>query len=169
MDDFSALEELIRVSVHGLQTADYSTAQRDGALGTVFAVDTQLISDETYFVLESEDTIVASGGWSKRGSLFGGDHNPGRNPDLLDPDRDPARIRAFFVRPGWERRGLGSQLLEACTEAARSAGFRRLELVATLPGERLYARHGFVAGESYTVPLANGQQLPVIRMGRAID
>ncbi len=163
--DIPALEVLIAVSVNGLQAADYSPEQRAGALEAVFTVDTQLIADETYFVVENgAGEMVACGGWSKRKTLFGGDRADVREPELLDPRIDSARIRAFFVHPDWARRGIGSLLLEACESAARAAGFRHFEMGATLTGERLYRLRGYAALERIEVPLPNGARLPVIRM-----
>jgi GNAT superfamily N-acetyltransferase len=138
----------------------------DRLLGTVFGVDSQLIADGTYFVVEA-GSIVACGGWSKRKTLFGSDRVPGREDDLLDPRLDAAKIRAFFVHPNWARRGIGTRLLEACETAATEAGFRRFELGATLTGEPLYAARGYVPQERVEVPLANGASLPIIRMSKA--
>ncbi len=163
--DIPALEALIPLSARTLQAAYYSPAQIEAALGPVFGVDRQLISDATYFVVEEGGQIVGCGGWSKRKTLFGGDE--GRSADeesRLDPHRDPARIRAFFVHPDWARRGIGRQLMEACERAATAAGFRTLELVATLSGEPLYAAFSFRVVERYEIPLPNGLTLPVVRM-----
>src|SRR4051794_30374112 len=123
LDDIPAIEELIAVSVNGLQAGDYSVEQRTGALGSVFGVDRALIHDGTYFVIQHVGTLVACGGWSKRQTLFGSDHVSGKDDAFLDPLVDAARIRAFFVQPSWARRGFGSRLLEAGEEAARAAGF----------------------------------------------
>ena len=167
--DIPAIEALIEASVNGLQAGDYSQEQRDGALGSVFGVDQQLIRDGTYFVIESSRTLAACGGWSKRKTLFGSDHVEGKDNALLDPAVDAARIRAFFVHPAWARRGLGSLLLQAGEEAARAAGFRRLELGATLTGIPLYERHGFRPLERSEVPLPNGATLAIVRMWKALD
>jgi GNAT superfamily N-acetyltransferase len=164
--DVSAIELLIDLSVRGLQSADYSAAQIDGALGTVFGVDSQLIADGTYFVVVAGTVIVGCGGWSKRKTLFGGDHGSGREDELLDPMRDAAKIRAFFVHPDWARQGIGSKLLAACERAAMDAGFRSFELGATITGERLYRERGYEAVEHVNVPLVNGASLPIIRMSK---
>jgi GNAT superfamily N-acetyltransferase len=166
--DAAAIEALIAASVHGLQAADYTAEQREGALGTVFGVDRQMIGDGTYFVVEVDDKLVACGGWSRRKTPFGGDHSPSKDDSLLDPSTDPARIRAFFVHPDYARRGLGSLLLETCEDAAREAGFTQVELTSTLTGVALYEARGFVAGERFEVPLANGSRLPVVRMGKSL-
>ncbi|MGJ5818936.1 GNAT family N-acetyltransferase [Paludibaculum fermentans] len=168
--DIPALHPLIEISVRRLQSGDYSPEQIAGALGTVFGVDTQLIADCTYFVVESPSAgLVGCGGWSKRKTLFGSDHANVRENDLLDPRVDAARIRAFFIHPDWARKGIGTRILNACEAAAHAAGFRRLEMGATLTGEKLYSRKGYVALESLEVPLANGALLPVIRMAKKLD
>jgi GNAT superfamily N-acetyltransferase len=165
--DVPALAELIELSVRRLQARDYSPEQIEGALGTAFGVDTQLIADGTYFVAEATDDrieLAGCGGWSKRKTLFGSDHGSGRESALLDPAHENARIRAFFVHPDWARKGIGSLILDACENAAIEAGFRGFELGATLTGERLYSVRGYRAVESIAVPLPNGASLPIIRM-----
>ena len=162
--DTPALQVLIDASVRGLQAADYTPAQIEGALQTVYGVDSQLIADETYFVVEAESVIVGCGGWSKRKTLFGGDRWTGREDSLLNPQLDAAKIRAFFVHPDWVRRGIGSMILEACENAASAAGFTRFEMGATLTGVALYRARGYVALESLEAPLANGESLAVVRM-----
>ena len=167
--DTLALEELIPLSARALQAATYTPAQIEGALGSVFAVDRQLIADGTYFVAEREGAIVGCGGWSRRKTLFGGDRGDvPRDDALLDPRSDAARIRAFFVHPSWARQGIGGMLMNACERAAIAAGFGRLELVATLAGEPLYAAFGFRALERYEIALANGQRLPAVRMAKTL-
>lgn len=164
-DDVPALRELINRSVRTLQAPDYSPEQIAGALGTVFGVDSQLIADETYFVMEADDGRLAGcGGWSKRKTLFGSDQAAVREPDLLDPQTDAAKIRAFFVHPEFARQGIGSRILEVCESAALRAGFRRFEMGATLTGEKLYRVRGYEPVERIEVPLGNGAKLPVIRM-----
>ena len=162
--DIPELEALIERSVRKLQSAYYSAAQMDGALGSVFGVDRQLIRDQTYFVVEQSQAIIACGGWSKRESLFGSDAARTVADALLDPLQDAARIRAFFVHPGYARHGLGRAILLACEDAIRSAHFRSIELVATLPGVPFYRAFDYETGERYEVPLANGLSLPVVRM-----
>jgi N-acetylglutamate synthase-like GNAT family acetyltransferase len=173
-EDIPTLQELIDLSVRTLQAQDYSPAQIDGALGTVFGVDSQLIADGTYFVVEVLDEgppgkIIGCGGWSKRKTLFGSDHGSGREDDLLDPLRDNARIRAIFVHPDWARRGIGSMLLQTCESSAMEAGFSGFELGATLTGERLCRERGYQALNRIEVPLANGASLPVVRMAKRIS
>jgi GNAT superfamily N-acetyltransferase len=171
-DDIPALQELIRASVLGLQTADYSPEQLELALEKVFGVDTQLIEDGTYFVAEARvdhgQVIAGCGGWSKRKTLYGSDHCAGREDALLDPAHDAAKIRAFFVHPGWARRGVGSRILEACESAAEAEGFHRLEMGATLTGVPLYLARGYVEKEHREVPLVPGLSLPIVHMEKQL-
>jgi GNAT superfamily N-acetyltransferase len=162
--DVPALRVLIDASVRKLQAGDYTSAQIEGALQSVYGVDSQLIADGTYFVVEAESVIVGCGGWSKHKTLFGGDHWAGREDSLLDPHRDAAKIRAFFVHPDWVRRGIGSMILDACEKAATAAGFTRFEMGATLTGVALYRARGYVALENIAAPLKNGETLAVVRM-----
>jgi GNAT superfamily N-acetyltransferase len=164
--DAAALEELIRLSARVLQTPYYSSAQIEAALGPIFGVDRQLIQDGTYLVIENENTIIGCGGWSKHKSLYGSDAARQGEDAMLDPQRDAARIRAFFVHPSWSRRGIGKAILRACEEAAISAGFLKADLVATLAGEPLYAAFGYAVIERYEIPMANGLALPVVRMSK---
>ncbi len=170
------LREIIEASVRGLQANDYSPAQIEGALQSVYGVDTQLIADGTYFVAEvivaevqkspSAPAIVGCGGWSKRKTLYGGDQFAAREDSLLDPAREAAKIRAFFVHPNWARRGIGGLILEACEKAAREAGFTRLEMGATLSGVAFYKAKGYASLEKLEAPLGNGESLPIVRMAK---
>ena len=190
--DIPVLRELIDASVRGLQNEDYTPAQMEGALNTVFGVDSQLIEDGTYLVVEAEtlqgelssisqkepalcvdseegprfapSMIVGCGGWSKRKTLFGSDHWTAREDTLLDPSGDAAKIRAFFVHPEWARRGIGSVILDACEAAARAAGFSRYEMAATLTGAKLFSVKGYVQVKRIEIPLSNGESLLVIQM-----
>src|SRR6266487_3600072 len=135
LTEVPALNALIRASATKLSQGYYSPAQIESLLTYVFGVDTQLILDGTYFVIERQGALLACGGWSGRRTLFGGDQAKGSSDPSLDPISDAARIRAFFVHPASARQGLARQLLEHCEGAARTAGFRRSELIATLPGE----------------------------------
>lgn len=163
-DDIPALEVLIPLSVRVLQAPYYSAAQMEAALGFVFGVDRLLISDGTYFVVEHSGCVVGCGGWSRRHAVFGGHRAMVGENATIDPARDPARIRAFFVHPDWARRGIGHMILTACESAIRAAGFRNAILVATLAGEPLYAASGYTVVERYEVPLSAGLTLPVVRM-----
>jgi GNAT superfamily N-acetyltransferase len=166
LSDVPVLQALIPESVRVLLGKYHGAEQIEGALGTVFGVDTQLIRDGTYFVAEAGSDIVGCGGWSRRRTPFGSDNAPKKDDALLDPNLEPARIRAFFVRPGWTRQGIGSLIMAACEAAARTEGFRRLELVATLAGEPLYLAHEFTAVEPFEVALPNGAAIRVIRMAK---
>lgn len=177
-DDVPVLKTLIEASVRGLQAHDYSPAQLEAALRTVYGVDTQLIEDGTYFAVEcradEQDNfgqavpIVGCGGWSKRKTLYGGDVWSGREDTLLDARKDAARIRAFFVHPDWVRHGIGSMILSACESAAKAVGFTSLEMGATLTGVPFYRAKGYEAVEHLAVPLGNGLSLPIVRMGKQI-
>jgi len=173
--DVPRLCEIIEASVRSLQAADYSPAQIEGALQSVYGVDSQLIADGTYFVAEilqpetSGEQVVACGGWSKRRTLYGGDQYVGREDSLLDPSRDAAKIRAFFVHPDWARRGIGTLILEACENAALEAGFTRLEMGATLSGVAFYRAKGYAEVENQVVPLGNGEELPIVKMAKTVD
>jgi GNAT superfamily N-acetyltransferase len=166
-EDIPALEELIPLSVRTLQAAHYSRAQMEAALGPVFGVDRQLISDRTYFVVEDGARIVGCGGWSKRRSLYGGDRHRLEADPELDPERDAARVRAFFVHPMWARRGIGRSIMVACEQAIIAAGFCKVDIVATLAGEPLYASFGYAVTERYEIAMAGGLTLPAVRMTRS--
>jgi len=166
--DIGALSALIDLSVRTLQTNEYTPDQISGALAAVFGVDTQLIADGTYFAVESAaGELVACGGWSKRKTLFGGDQAAGREPELLNPETDAAKIRAFFVHPKWVRQGIGTMLLEHCELAAQAHGFTRFEMGATLTGVPLYKLRGYAEVEAVEVPLPNGNALPIVRMAKS--
>jgi len=186
--DIPVLRRLIEASVRELQAEDYTPAQMEGALESVFGVDSQLIADGTYLVAEarivdalseaettgrrrnpgSEWVIAGCGGWSKRKTLYGSDHWTGREDTLLDPKREAAKIRAFFIHPAWARRGVGSKILAACEAAARAAGFTSYEMGATLTGAKLFRAKGYLAVENIEVPLKNGLTLAVIHMAKRL-
>ncbi len=180
IDDVPALQELIRGSVSVLSAQCYTAKQIDSALLHVFGVDTQLILDGTYFVAEVEGQIAGSGGWSKRNTLFGGDQAKAARdgyvnapidsaPDaLLDPNRDAARIRAFFVHPQWSRKGIGNLILRACEDAARNEGFHQVELAATLPGVPFYLASGYQKSEEISIAMPDGEFLSTFRMTRVL-
>jgi GNAT superfamily N-acetyltransferase len=168
--DLPRLRGLIEQSVRALSAPYYTGPQIESALRYVVGPDTQLIADRTYYVIESEEgELVAAGGWSRRRTLYGGDQMKGAEDPLLEPATEAARIRAFFVHPAWARRGLGRQLFECCAEEAATAGFRKLELRATLSGEPLYRALGFTQLERTVVPLPDGEVLPVVRMARPLS
>ncbi|MGA9390201.1 MAG: GNAT family N-acetyltransferase [Candidatus Sulfotelmatobacter sp.] len=171
--DVPRLQQVIEASVRGLQAEHYSPAQIDGALRSVYGVDSHLIADGTYLVaetaeLQGETEIVGCGGWSRRKTLYGGDQYAGREDSLLDPAHDAAKIRAFFVHPHCARRGIGGLILEACEKAALEAGFTQLEMGATLSGVAFYQAKGYAAIENQEVPLGNGESLPIVKMAKKL-
>lgn len=169
LDDIPELERLIALSARALCGDFYTQEQVEAALGSAWGVDRQLIRDGTYFVVEEGDGVAGCGGWSKRKALFGSDTLTRSEPALLDPRFEPARIRAFFIHPGWARRGIGRMLLQHCENEARVAGFSGAELVATLPGEKLYAACGYRRIANLEHVLRDGLTISFVRMERAFD
>lgn len=167
--DIPQLEALIARSARGLSTEDYRPSQVEGALRGAFGVDTQLLSDGTYFAAEEDGRLVGCGGWSYRSTLFGGDARAGRDSSTLDPRTQAAKIRAFFVDPGEARRGIGSLLLEHCENEARTQGYRHVELMATLPGVKLYAARGYVASAMVHFAVGDGETIEFIPMRKALE
>jgi N-acetylglutamate synthase-like GNAT family acetyltransferase len=165
-EDVPTLEELIPISVRTLQAAYYSEEQMDAAIGPIFGVDQQLIADGTYFIVEDAGEVIGCGGWSKRKSLCGSGPAGESAATELNPVHDAARVRAFFVHPNWARRGVGSLIMKACESAIIAAGFRRVEILATLAGEPLYASFGYVVADRYELKLSNGLGLPVVSMAK---
>jgi GNAT superfamily N-acetyltransferase len=143
LSDQVAITALIKKSVRVLALTDYSSEQIEGALKSAWGLDTQLINDQSYFVVEDNKKIIASGGWSFRKTLFGNNNESGRDALKLDPLHDYAKIRAFFVDPDYSRQGIGSLIMTHCQQAAVEKGFTKLELMSTLPGKPLYEYHGF--------------------------
>jgi len=165
LEDVPALRELIARSIHGLGAADYTPAQIEAALQGAFGVDTVLIRDGTYFVAETPTRdIVACGGWGRRRTLFGSDARAERDESWLDPKTDAAKIRAFFVDPAHARHGIGRAILARSEAEATRAGFSSFELMATLPGVRLYAKYGYVPGPAIDHPLPGGLTIRMVPM-----
>lgn len=164
--DLPALGPLIAASARALSKGDYAPEQIEGALRGAFGTDTQLIRDGSYFVIEAGDRLAGCGGWSRRRTLFGSDARADRDATELDPAADAAKIRAFFIHPDFARRGLGTLLLDRCEQAAMAHGFRRFELMATLPGVRLYAVRGYQAGERIEWPMGDGVAIPFVPMSK---
>ena len=164
--DQTAIENLIVESVRGLSRADYDERQIELSIKTVFGVDKDLIADETYYVAVANDgTIVGGGGWSKRRTLYGASsYAHSRDAEFLDPRTDAAKIRAFFIHPEWARRGIGRAILDKCEAEAKSLGFRTAEMMATLPGVRLYAVCGYAGDEEVKVPVGENVDIVCIRM-----
>jgi GNAT superfamily N-acetyltransferase len=164
LDEREAIERLIAESARKLSLEDYSAEQIEGAIKTVFGVDTDLIQDETYFVAESNGTLVGCGGWSRRRTLFGGDRFARRDSSALDPRTEAAKIRAFFVHPAWARKGVGRAILAACESEAQAQGFRALELMSTLPGIKLYRVCGYAEGERAELEVGDNLKIELARM-----
>ncbi len=165
--DVPTLKALIARSARGL-SEDYRPTQIEGALRGAFGVDSQLLADGTYFVVEAGGQLVGCGGWSFRATLFGGDERHDRDSAALDPKSQAAKIRAFFVDPNHARRGIGTLLLDHCENEAAAHGFSRVELMATLSGARLYAARGYVAAPRVHVELGGGETIEFIPMGKAL-
>lgn len=168
LGDVEKIRDLIRISAHALSRGYYSEDQVEGALMGVFGVDTQLIKDQTYFVIEQQRQMVACGGWSYRATLFGNDDLAHRDPRRLDPQSEAAKIRAFFVHPDHARRGLGKRMLFHCEDCARAAGFSKAELGATLPGKQLYQKFGYHPQAQTEHLMENGLYLEVIPMTKTL-
>ena len=166
--DIPALTALIARSARGLSTADYRPLQIEGALRGAFGVDSQLLADETYFIVEDAGQIVGCGGWSFRSTLFGGDARSGRDSSILDPKTQAAKIRAFFIEPSHARRGIGSLLLEHCENQARAHGYLETEMMATLPGARLYTARGYTAGSLVRFDVGSGESIEFIPMRKPL-
>ena len=165
-EDIPALEAVMDAAIGELQRAFLTPAQV-AASRTIMGLDRQLIADRTYFVVEDAGRIAGCGGWSRRATLYGGDHSPGRDAALLDPARDPARVRAMYTHPEFVRRGVGRRILELCEAAAAAEGFRRVELMATLAGRELYSRCGYDPIEAIEDD-RGGAPVPLVRMGKSI-
>lgn len=168
MADSSDISQLIAESARELGRSDYSDVVIEAALKGVWGLDTQLLTDGTYFLAYLDNELAACGGWSFRKTLFGSDRLSSRDDVRLCPGKDPARIRAFFVRPKFARQGLGARLLARCEQEAKNAGFLTLSLGATEPGRRLYRAFGFVEGEPIDVDLGGGLTIKIIPMSKAI-
>ncbi|MDE2429063.1 MAG: GNAT family N-acetyltransferase [Burkholderiales bacterium] len=166
--DIPAMQALIARSAIQLSVSFYTQEQAQALLEHVFGVDSQLLADQTYYVITEGEQILACGGWSKRKTLFGGDQAKQGTDNELNPATDAARIRAFFVDPAAARRGLGSMLMRHCTEQAQAAGFRVLELASTMPGEPLYLASGFEVIERFSLSLPGGIEAPLSRMRKQI-
>jgi GNAT superfamily N-acetyltransferase len=165
--DFPDLTALIDAAICELQKPFLDAAQIASSR-TIMGLDTQLIDDGTYFVVEQNSAVAGCGGWSRRATLYGGDRSPGRDAALLDPTKDPARVRAMYTHPDFTRRGVGRLILCLCEEAARAEGFGRVELMATKAGEPLYRACGYELLE-LVLDDRGGVAVPLLRMAKAID
>ena len=168
LEDREAMQKLIATSARLLSRQHYTDAQIEAAIATVFGVDTDLIEDGTYFVAEEDGTFVGCGGWSRRKTLFGGDQYSSRDAGYLDPESEPAKIRAFFIHPDHARKGIGRAILARCEDEARARGFRELELMATLPGVEFYKFCGFSERGTFDLDLVEGVKLELVPMRKEI-
>jgi len=165
--DLAPLTALMDLAIAEL-LKPYLDAAQIASSRTIMGLDTQLIDDETYYIVEQSGALAGCGGWSRRATLYGGDRSPGRDAALLDPVKDPARVRAMYTHPEFTRRGVGRLILRLCEAAARQEGFVRAELMATLAGEPLYRACGYEAIERLTDD-RGGAAVPLVRMSKRID
>jgi len=164
VEDLDRLRQVMQRAIDQLQHEFLSPAQIKASHG-VMGIDTQLVRDQTYFVIEHGGDIAGCGGWSWRSTLYGGDDSVvAREPTLLDPAHDAARVRAMYTDPAFARRGVGRMLLAVCEDAARTAGFSRVELMATLSGEPLYRACGYQPVEQILSKPIDGERVPLILM-----
>ena len=161
-DDMDALKALMNLAISELQKP-FLNEEQIASSRMIMGLDTQLIDDGTYFVIEEDGQLAGCGGWSRRATMYGGDQTPGRSADLLDPKKDPARIRAMYTHPSHIRKGVGRLIISLCEEAAKAEGFTRMEMVATLAGEPLYRACGYEAYENL-VDDRGGAGVPLFRM-----
>jgi GNAT superfamily N-acetyltransferase len=165
--DEPALREVMDAAIEELQRG-FLTQEQIASSRAIMGIDTQLVADGTYYVVEDGGEVAGCGGWSRRATLYGSDHTPGRDPAHLDPAVDPARVRAMYTHPAHARRGVGRMVLAACEAAARAEGFTRLELMSTLSGRPLYAAYGFEAVEE-VVDDRGGAPVPLVRMTKRVS
>ncbi|NJL61472.1 MAG: GNAT family N-acetyltransferase [Methylacidiphilales bacterium] len=165
--DKTAIECLIEKSARDLSREYYTDSQIEAAIAFVFGIDSELIADKTYFVVEADGELVGCGGWSQRKTLFGSDRYSNRESGLLNPKTDAAKIRAFFVHPQWARQGIGRILLNKCIQEAQLQGFQWLELMATLPGVKLYKAMGFEEKEKVKYQVA-GIDIDFVPMSKSL-
>lgn len=166
-DDVESLRELSRRAIGELQRG-FLTPDQIEASRAIMGIDTQLIDDGTYFIVEIDGQLAGCGGWSRRATLYGGDQTPGRDSALLEPGRDAAKVRAMYTSPEFARRGVGRRILALCENDARTAGFDTLELMATMSGRPLYESYGFVPVEEL-LDDRGGTPVPLVRMTRPIE
>jgi len=165
--DLPALHALMNASIGELQ-APFLTPDQVAASFSIMGLDSQLVADRTYFVVETSERTAGCGGWSRRATLFGGDHSAGRDAALLDPAVDAARVRAMYTHPHFTRRGIGRMILDACEAAAAAEGFTACELAATLAGEPLYKACGYRQIERFNAETPQGVVVPLVRMGKPL-
>lgn len=166
-DDLAALEVVMEAAISELQRGFLSPDEIESSRA-IMGIDTQLIKDGTYYVVLDGEVVAGCGGWSRRATLYGGDHTPGRDPDPLDPTVDAARVRAMYTNPAYARRGVGRLILSLCQQGAKDEGFKRLELMGTMSGEPLYTTYGFVPIERLTDD-RGGVAVPLVKMAKRIE
>ncbi len=166
--DLPALKGLMDLAIGELQRGFLDEAQIR-ASRAVMGLDTQLVADRTYFLIEADGQLAGCGGWSRRATLYGGDHSTAlRDEALLDPACDAARVRAMYTHPVFARRGVGRLILGLCESAAAAQGFGRVELMATLSGEPLYRACGYQEIERTAAAALDGVSVPLVRMGKGL-
>lgn len=165
-DDIDALRALMDAAISELQKPFLDESQIASSRA-IMGLDTQLIDDRTYFVVEADGRVAGCGGWSRRATLYGGDQSPGRSALLLDPAKDAARVRAMYTHPQHTRKGVGRLILSLCEGAARSEGFKKVELMATMAGEPLYRACGYEPCERLTDD-RGGVAVPILRMSKPL-
>jgi GNAT superfamily N-acetyltransferase len=166
--DLPALRALMALSIAQLQKA-FLTADQVEASHEIMGLDTQLVADRTYLVVEADGVLAGCGGWSRRATLFGGDHTAGRDAALLNPATEAARIRAMYTHPDFARRGVGRLIIETCEAAAAAEGFTRCEMAATLAGEPLYRACGYAVIAPFDAMTSKGLAVPLKRMGKQLQ
>ncbi len=164
--DLPALSAVMDAAIGELQRG-FLNADQIASSRAIMGLDRQLVADGTYFLVVQDGAVAGCGGWSRRATLYGGDHTPGRNAALLDPATDAARVRAMYTHPHFARRGVGRLILALCEQAAQAEGFQRLELMATLSGRALYSQCGYTDLETLSDD-RGGAAVPLVRMGKAI-
>ena len=166
-EDLPALRGLMDAAIGELLNP-FLPPEEVAASFEIMGLDSQLVADGAYFVVEDDGVLAGCGGWSRRATLFGGDHSPGRDAAFLDPTRDAARVRAMYTHPDHVRKGVGRLILDACESAAAGEGFRLCEMAATLAVEPLYRACGYQEIERFSAPTSGGLEVPLVRMGKAL-
>lgn len=164
LDDLDAMKKVMARSIEQLQS-EFLTPEQVAASHKVMGLDSQLVKDGTYFLFERGDRIAGCGGWSFRATLYGGDESVvAREPARLDPMADAAKIRAMYTDPDFTRQGIGTQIIQLCESAAREAGFKRCELMATVAGIPLYRQRGYESSAAQQFADIDGVSVPLLRM-----
>ena len=169
VNDIPKMQELICLSARKLSVKHYSEAQIQAAIDDVFGVDSDLVEDQTYFIVEQNGAMAACGGWSKRKTLYGGDQYGERDSGFLNPSTDRAKIRAFFVHPDFAGQGVGELLLLHCENEASKHGFTSTELMSTMPAVKFYSRHGYKEEKSTVNITRDGTEIPFVQMCKRLS